>query len=631
MTKVSVVVPTFAPGEGLDRVVASLDSQSMPQDDFEAVFVDDGSPDDTVDRLHRFAASRPNMRVRGIANSGWPSRPRNVGLELARGDYVLFMDHDDHLYPRALESAHAYAVAQHADVVSGKEVRTNQLFAYWSVFQRDLPVSSPRTPASVGPWTTHKLFRREFLLEHGIRFPEGRRMLWEDVRVDMEVYAAGARLAVLASEPFYQWVHRPGQNASETYAHDPEALVDSIRRIFEHADAIRADEEFATWIKDYEYRLRLLKPYVGPRLLRRPDEEVARGLDLVQRFTETRVPRAHDARLSPVDRARVDLLRGDRLDLVRMLAETDDGIRAEVGPPATRWDEAGRLEIAVEAAWVRHGEPLVLRRVGDRLDRVLPDAVAAAVSPEARDVTAEIAGLEAALAVTSRADHVGWPLPTSYELVETPYPPGGSGAVTLGIRACAVLDPAAAALGRALEPGTWVVSFRTGLLGATTHVPLTYEGPALLAGCRTARGPELAAVRASAAGKMLLDLGLARRDLLGMVRPRYDAADLTGRTLRIPVEPVPGAGGSRPVEVRLRRLRVRGATPVEVPAALRCDGATSALECRLPGVARGRYRVLVRDREGKVRATPLVLLAGRLRRLSLAHEPVRGRANLWER
>ncbi len=629
--KVSVIVPTYRPGDGLDGVVASLDAQSMPQAEFESVFVDDGSGDGTLERLQELAATRSNLRVEGIENSGWPSRPRNVGLDLARGEYVLFMDHDDYLYPGALQAAYEYAAAQRADVVSGKEVRTNQLFAYWSVFQRDLPASAPRTPASVGPWTTHKLFRRQFLLEHGIRFPEGRRMLWEDVMFDMEAYAAGARLAVLASEPFYQWVHRPGQNASQTYGHDAEELVDSVGRIFEHADALGVDEEFASWIKTYEFGLRLLTPYVGPRVLRRDEQESARGFELVRRFVEHRVPRAYDARLSPVNRARVDLVRANRPDLVRELAEADDGLRAEPGAVQVRWDDAGALRLAVTATWTQHGEPLVLRRTGDRFERMLPAAVRAAVSPEACDLTAEVAGLDAALAVTHRGDRVGWPLPTSCEVVSTPYPPGGDGAVTLGVRAAAVLDPAVAAFGRALQPGAWVVSFRAGLLGTTTHEPLPYEGPGLLGTCLLGDGAQLAMVRGSRAGKMLLDLGLVQRDVFALVRPRHAEAEVRAGTLRVPVDPVPGSGSRRPVEVRLRPLGRRVSEPVTLSAELRCDGAGSALECRLPKVARGRYRVSVRDAGGgRPHPTPLVLEVGRLRRLSLTQEPVHRRGPVWQ-
>src|SRR5690606_24376224 len=78
--KVSVVIPTYAsPPDRLESLVSSLDAQTMPTDDFEVIFVDDGSPDDTWDRLETIKRQRSNVRTERIENSGWPSRPRNVG------------------------------------------------------------------------------------------------------------------------------------------------------------------------------------------------------------------------------------------------------------------------------------------------------------------------------------------------------------------------------------------------------------------------------------------------------------------------------------------------------------------------------------------------------------------------
>ena len=73
--KVSVVVATYAPGEKLDALVRSVERQTLPADEFEVVLVDDGSPDDTWDRLQTLRDGHGNVRVERIEASGWPSRP----------------------------------------------------------------------------------------------------------------------------------------------------------------------------------------------------------------------------------------------------------------------------------------------------------------------------------------------------------------------------------------------------------------------------------------------------------------------------------------------------------------------------------------------------------------------------
>src|SRR4051794_5910435 len=122
MPKVSVIVPVFDPGSDIDDLIASLLGQTMPPGELELIFVDDGSTDGTPARLDALAAEHRHVRVQHIPNSGWPGKPRNIGLALARGDYVFSADNDDSPELDALERLPAMAVQDRADVVIGKVV-----------------------------------------------------------------------------------------------------------------------------------------------------------------------------------------------------------------------------------------------------------------------------------------------------------------------------------------------------------------------------------------------------------------------------------------------------------------------------------------------------------------------------
>ena len=93
--KVSVIVPVFNPGERIDPLLDSLLGQSLPAGEYELIFVDDGSTDGTGERLAALAAEHDHVRTIRIPNSGWPGRPRNVGIDAAQGEFVYFVDHDD--------------------------------------------------------------------------------------------------------------------------------------------------------------------------------------------------------------------------------------------------------------------------------------------------------------------------------------------------------------------------------------------------------------------------------------------------------------------------------------------------------------------------------------------------------
>ena len=101
--RVSVVVAVYNPGPLIERLVDSLLWQTMPAGAYEVIFVDDGSTDGSGRRVDELASTHPHMHAFHIPNSGWPGRPRNIGIDAARGRYVYFVDHDDWLSPEALE------------------------------------------------------------------------------------------------------------------------------------------------------------------------------------------------------------------------------------------------------------------------------------------------------------------------------------------------------------------------------------------------------------------------------------------------------------------------------------------------------------------------------------------------
>ena len=119
---VSVIVPVYNPGRDIDDCIDSLLGQSMPAGALELIFVDDGSTDGTPARLDALAAEHAHVKVVHIPNSGWPGRPRNIGIDLARGEFVYFVDNDDWVEHDALERMHAAAARDGADIVIGKVV-----------------------------------------------------------------------------------------------------------------------------------------------------------------------------------------------------------------------------------------------------------------------------------------------------------------------------------------------------------------------------------------------------------------------------------------------------------------------------------------------------------------------------
>ena len=183
----------------------------MPAGELELIFVDDGSTDATPARLDELAAAHRHVRVQHIPNSGWPGKPRNLGIDMAQGEYVFFADNDDWLEADAIERLHATAVQDRADIVIGKVVGHGKRVPL-RIFESNLHGIGFDSDLLLGLLTPAKLFRRRLLDEGGLRFPEGRRRLEDHVLV-LGAYFAAERISVLADRPVYHWMRReaPGQ------------------------------------------------------------------------------------------------------------------------------------------------------------------------------------------------------------------------------------------------------------------------------------------------------------------------------------------------------------------------------------------------------------------------------------
>lgn len=112
---ISVIVPVYNGELYVQECVRSITEQTYPQ--IEILLINDGSTDQSGPLCDDLSRSDPRIRVFHQENRG-VSAARNVGLDNASGDYVLFVDCDDQLLPNAIESLLSDATAHSADIAS---------------------------------------------------------------------------------------------------------------------------------------------------------------------------------------------------------------------------------------------------------------------------------------------------------------------------------------------------------------------------------------------------------------------------------------------------------------------------------------------------------------------------------
>ena len=234
---ISVVIPMFNAEEFIGECLDSLLSQTFQN--FEVIVADDCSTDNSLKVVETYREKfGDRLKITGTQkNSGGGGYiPRNLGLTLAGGEYVIFLDSDDFLLGNALETLYKSAKEYDADVVYSSTyynvVAPNDVHIYRDGFGRKLfkegvedkteltvddtdKIFKEFLASSEGnfraPWS--KFVRRDFLLQNEIRFPDivtGGDCIW-----CINVYAYSKRFLRLPT-PLYFYRRYNGTSITRT-------------------------------------------------------------------------------------------------------------------------------------------------------------------------------------------------------------------------------------------------------------------------------------------------------------------------------------------------------------------------------------------------------------------------------
>ena len=160
--KLSIIVPAYNAGHSIRRCLDSIPIR----DDIEAIIIDDGSDDNTAEILKTY---EDRFRIiYGFENKG-VSYARNIGMEKAKGEYITFLDADDELLPDGID-AMLRAMDLDENIVQFNHLRDGSIVPRFSARAGTYDLDN-LPPKWVLVW--NKIYRRRFIEEHKITFPEG--------------------------------------------------------------------------------------------------------------------------------------------------------------------------------------------------------------------------------------------------------------------------------------------------------------------------------------------------------------------------------------------------------------------------------------------------------------------------
>lgn len=236
---ISIVVPVYNVAEYIDRCLYSLINQTYPY--IEILLVDDGSKDCSGSICDNYARCDDRIKVIHKSNGGL-SDARNVGLSLAQGEYVMFVDSDDWIEKNACERFLAYIEANPTvDMFIGllrnedgslyserNTAALNKEYVgkeYFAEFYKSIKVCA-----------VTNVYKREFLIKKNLSFPVG--LLHEDVYFSQRAFTEADRV-IYTDIVFYVRFIREGSITQKTdkrkNVHD---LLIIAHRLLEHSYSI---------------------------------------------------------------------------------------------------------------------------------------------------------------------------------------------------------------------------------------------------------------------------------------------------------------------------------------------------------------------------------------------------------
>lgn len=243
----SIIVPIYNASRYLPTCLDSLVNQDFPLDKYEIILYDDGSSDSSLQIMKRYASEYSNIHIFTHPNVG-VSQTRNCAIDIAKGEYIWFVDADDAIVTNILPVLYAVLSKESFDVlVLGYKTFDEDLDSM-EVQQPFLPVTSVDSGmrfymnTNFATYTWNRLIRRGLLNEWGIRFVPD--IIAEDLEMNIRCYYFAKRVAYF---PMLSYWYRMRRESLSQAKQNVCILVESILAILGYRVAFMKNHPHRTF------------------------------------------------------------------------------------------------------------------------------------------------------------------------------------------------------------------------------------------------------------------------------------------------------------------------------------------------------------------------------------------------
>lgn len=174
--RLSILIPMYNAKKFIGNCIESILSQSIAEEDYEIIIIDDGSKDNSVDLVKNYAKQHKNIILHQEQNSGNFST-RNKLLKLAKGDYIYNLDNDDYIAYNCLSDLLKIAESKQLDIIGFDTIETTSLDMFdlpESIDSKDIILSSGKEFIENNIHFRHELWcyfiKRNLVLKHDMSF-----------------------------------------------------------------------------------------------------------------------------------------------------------------------------------------------------------------------------------------------------------------------------------------------------------------------------------------------------------------------------------------------------------------------------------------------------------------------------
>ncbi len=223
---VSVIIPIYNGAKYIMSMYRSLKDQTFQ--DFEVIFINDGSKDDSLRKLKNVAKDDPRVRIFSQENKGICAS-RNLGLEQAKGKYIIFLDQDDGIENELIEKYVEAINEKNADIASfGKThylIDDDKVISIKpQLIDEELVTDRKRLLECLFNIDNKKrlmtiwncIYRKDIIEEHNVKFDEHFKHGDEDGMFNIE-YVLHCQRACFSSKSYYHYYIRKGISTITKY------------------------------------------------------------------------------------------------------------------------------------------------------------------------------------------------------------------------------------------------------------------------------------------------------------------------------------------------------------------------------------------------------------------------------